>query len=181
MYFRSDKPPPFKKEKSEEKEKVIVKTPTSVKPKASVKSEKKTPKSGEKKSPKLKSAKKSPKSADESPAKKTPAKKSPTKTSPEKKSPKDKKVSALFKKETPTKSTQKVDAEIKEDPDAKNDDETMETIASPSNKDIPINPFFLKKEVKVQSAGAGLKGADYSPDKLKYDPIKDAFWGYGEK
>lgn len=175
IYFRSDKPPPFKKEKSEEKEKDVPKTPASIKPKASVKSEKLTPKS--------KSPKKSPKSTEKLSAKKSPAKKSPTMKPPAKKSPNDKNVSALFKKETPAKSTEQDKSEIKSEPDAKNDDEIIDNKASPNNKDKPINPFFLgmKKELKVQSVGAGLKGADYSPDKLKYDPIKDAFWGHGEK
>lgn len=45
-----------------------------------------------------------------------------------------------------------------------------------------LMPFFTnQKELKVQSAGAGHKGADYSPDKKNYHPIDDAFWKYGEK
>lgn len=45
-----------------------------------------------------------------------------------------------------------------------------------------IAPFFTnQKQLKVQSAGAGQKGADYAPDKTNYHPINDAFWEYGEK
>lgn len=69
--------------------------------------------------------------------------------------------------------------------EADTDSVKAEASVSPPETEKPINPFFLssKKELKVQSAGEGLKGANYSPDKAphKYDPIKDAFWQHGEK
>lgn len=174
---RSKKSPPFKKERSEEKEKRPVETE---KAKTKVKVEKSSPKSAEKKGRKSTSTK-----TEKTPAKKSPAKKSPSKKS----SPKNEDVSKFFKKETST-NTSEADVDMKDvakketDQEASGNDEGADGAgASPSKADKPINPFFtsMKKELKVQSVGAGLKGADYSPDKLKYHPIKDAFWNHGEK
>lgn len=54
------------------------------------------------------------------------------------------------------------------------------TSKSTTNK--PIAAFFtLKKEMKVQAAGAGHKGVDYNPAKAKYHPVDDAFWNEGDK
>lgn len=167
--FRSTGSPPVKKEKSEEREKVTPNGKSSKKEKSPVKSDSKTSK-----------VRKSPKSQKKSPSKSPKStKKSPTaaKTSP-------KETLKLVKRESTGKSTEK-DVDMKDiektDVESKND-ASGEKEVTPKKEDKPINPFFLpKKEIKVQSAGAGLKGADYSPDKTKYHPIKDAFWSHGEK
>lgn len=45
----------------------------------------------------------------------------------------------------------------------------------------PINPFFLKKDVKTESNTTKNDSVEYNPGKSHYDPIKDAFWKHGEK
>lgn len=164
--FRPSKSPPLKKEKSEEREKA---TQKGTDLKLAVNSEK-SPKTKDKKSPII-------------------SKKSNKNSKTESKSPK---TTTAIQKVLPTSIKQESLDKVKtEDTDIKDGDKmvllgkrvsTGEDVESPSKTNKPINPFFLpKKELKVQSVGAGLKGADYSPDKTKYNPIKDAFWSYGEK
>lgn len=94
--------------------------------------------------------------------------KSPTKT--ERITPKEKKSPKSAKK-SPNKRPKSNGKATEEDVDMKD-----------VEADKPMNQFFLpKKEMQVQSVGAGLKGSGYNPDKTKYDPIKDAFWSHGEK
>lgn len=58
-------------------------------------------------------------------------------------------------------------------------DETMENKNSNSKGTMS---FFVNKKIDGDGKNSQQKnGAEYNPDKLKYDPIKDAFWGYGEK
>lgn len=114
------------------------------------------------------------------------AKKSSKKTSAEKKSAqKILKKSPAQSSVTPTKVTNKNSPNTSTDHDKSSaDDEQVKTESPSSAKKTapPINPFFFsKKEVKVQSAGAGQNGSDYSPAKANYHPIEDAIWKHGEK
>lgn len=57
------------------------------------------------------------------------------------------------------------------------EESTSDTAPSPKKDAVkPVHPMFAKKE-----PGAVQKAADYSPDKAKYHPIKDAIWKHGEK
>ncbi|XP_055389751.1 DNA ligase 1 isoform X2 [Condylostylus longicornis] len=86
-----------------------------------------------------------------------------------------KKSPALKKKSSPKTSAKKygnsVDAKSNQNSANENHDEELK---EKSNS-------IVKKELKVQSAGSGQKGADYNPSKPQYHPIKDAFWEKGEK
>lgn len=158
--IRSDKQPPIKKECSEERDKVTAKTPVSNK---KIKKEKSTPESVDSKISKVSSKKKA--SPPKSPTKKSPSKKSPSKAGD---------VRSFFKAETSTKADDEPKSVKKEEEKSDGDEKVVST---PPKSEKPVNPFFMK----VQSAGAGLKGADYNPDKTKYHPINDAFWKHGEK
>lgn len=52
---------------------------------------------------------------------------------------------------------------------------------SPDTKVDTEKPSSKIKEIKLQTPGQGIKGAEYNPQKSKYHPINDAFWEKGEK
>lgn len=120
-------------------------------------------------------------------------KKSPSSDERKKKSPKDDKIK---KSPTTSKISPKTSDKIKVESKDKNESTTEskpKADLSPSEKKVEvktenktpvktINPFFTNaKNVKLQNAGDGLKGADYNPGKKNYHPIDDAFWKKDEK
>lgn len=146
---------------------IETKTPEKV-----IKSEKKTPPEA------IKSEKKSPKSG-----KKTspPSEKKTKKASPTAKSKK-----ATNEKDSNSKKVKKSSSEEENGIKEKVDEETplKETVkteeTSPESKS-PEKVIAPVKELKLQTAGQGQKGADFDPSKRNYHPIDDAFWKRGEK
>lgn len=118
------------------------------------------------------------------PVKREKATPSPKVTKPKKEtktSPKQTKTPAKTIKDESPKSAKK-----EKSPDEVDEGETSPITKQPASaeteKPKAISSFFTsKKEMKVQSAGAGHKGVDYNPAKAKYHPVDDAFWNEGEK
>ncbi|XP_037920946.1 DNA ligase 1 isoform X3 [Hermetia illucens] len=154
------------------KVKELAKTPQDTKKKAA------TPKEG-KKATTPKEGKKTPKTTPKTESKgknakqktQTPASSKKVKTEDEKDSPETKESVKMETDDEVPSSPEKAETSTSE---------SKATEKSPSPKEEE-SASPVKKELKLQSAGQGQKGADYNPAKNKYHPIDDAFWKRGEK
>ncbi|XP_055913260.1 DNA ligase 1-like isoform X2 [Eupeodes corollae] len=171
-----DETPNSKNETPAKKQSLVSKSPEKL-----VKSDpESTPTKPEKKSP--------PKSVKKTPASEKKSKKS---------SPKASKVKKETKSPTPVKDSKAKKAnngstKVKEDKEeeektpkeSKSEEETPSKEKVKDEKTSPPSKTEEKvtlKELKLQTAGQGQKGADYDPSKRNYHPINDAFWKRGEK
>jgi DNA ligase-1 len=94
---------------------------------------------------------------------------------PDKKSP----LKDYFKQDLePLKKTSPEKTPTKKSPELKVEKKSPEKSPEKPKSEKKKRP---EKTLKLQTVGAGQKGADYNPRKSKYHPINDAFWKKGEK
>ena len=79
-------------------------------------------------------------------------------------------ISSFFKKD-----------ESIEEPSPKNEKSVTMLDENKTPNKSEKSPKKEEKSMKLQTVGAGQKGADYNPAKKNYHPIDDAFWKKGEK
>lgn len=119
------------------------------------------------KKPDRKSQKISPEAPKKVPVKKSPAAKTPKATTSKKQA------------SSPAVKTPKAAVKVAS-PSVKSESPENKPLNGQSKEEIE-EPKDESKTLKIQSAGAGLAGADYNPSKKKYHPVDDAFWKHGEK